>query len=619
MTTVPESSRAKGKTRATGKDDTERDLYPSIDPHGHRNPKVSFDLQLPGSLPDDPPPFDQTILPDDDTVSWEFPGMSKTFKYDEEYTTQTTAILDQGRPFPTAWDAGAILDFLEQNKKAIRIKDKDGLVAVRTQTDILNWAKTHPDDASHLFSYMLPLTYGYIYHRAASAAFREDMEYVQLLNNNFALLCREWSNNKDEVTVLQAQMDKRDRQSKLREASWQEKARKWKEALEERDRDRHRLLALINSPSQAAQSEPHDTVNNPADQQHNRSTTPFSQVTTASATRNSSSFLNNLRDRCENIDFITNIKSLPPPDKYDGNPEQFQLWAYSLLHYFQHHKKEFGGVGQKTLASFAQTRLEGKPFALIRTRSLSGYEFPNLFTLLELLYKTYGIKDLFSHYQTKFSNLRWPSGIDQVQNLADLKATTAVVKEALAWTDRHAINQILQKLPEWAKTPATHLRYDEDDYDSFLEALEEYFRRNQIARALTAASRTRERTTPANNNNNPQHENRTSSSYRPPANGNANNNARTTTSENQQRGPTTDPNKRDWRNGKFSPLPRQVQDKRDQQFREGKCFACGEAGHMAKTCPVGKTNTNNHITEDDDSQDLKMIDNASSESESEKE
>ncbi|KAI9779318.1 MAG: hypothetical protein M1839_007426 [Geoglossum umbratile] len=86
MTTPPGSSRAKGEARTTDEDT--------------------------GSLLDDPPSFDQTILLEDDTVSWEFPGKSKDFNYDEKYRTQTTELLDQGRPFPITLNIKAIMDIL---------------------------------------------------------------------------------------------------------------------------------------------------------------------------------------------------------------------------------------------------------------------------------------------------------------------------------------------------------------------------------------------------------------------------------------------------------------------------------------------------------------------------
>ncbi|KAI1003266.1 hypothetical protein K3495_g4938 [Podosphaera aphanis] len=167
----------------------------------------------------------------------------------------------------------------------------------------------------------------------------------------------------------------------------------------------------------------------------------------ANTGRDPDAYLNILRSRCLNMEFSQHIRSLQPPEKYNGNPEIFQTWASELIEYFQNKQKVFQKATDRGLVVFAQSRLEGEPAHMIQQLALSGQEFANLFDLLNFLYQTFGIKDLYSHYERKYNDMKWPSGPNQSQNLAIFKAQIAPCKEILGWNNRVAILKILLNLP----------------------------------------------------------------------------------------------------------------------------------------------------------------------------
>ncbi|RKF72323.1 hypothetical protein GcC1_094033, partial [Golovinomyces cichoracearum] len=193
--------------------------------------------------------------------------------------------------------------------------------------------------------------------------------------------------------------------------------------------------------------------------------------------------------RCENMEFLQHIESLHPSSKLAGDFERFRTWAAELIEYFQSKKKDFYNSTDRGLVVFAQSRIDGSPSSLIRQLNLSGQEFPSLYELLKFMYQTYGIKDLYSYYERKFNTMKWPSGLDQCQNLAIFRAQIAPCKDILRWTNRATISKFLTKLPLWTQRDLATLRNDNNNYNEFLEELDDYFRRNYTYRQLLAESR----------------------------------------------------------------------------------------------------------------------------------
>ncbi|KAI1001279.1 hypothetical protein K3495_g6921 [Podosphaera aphanis] len=202
-----------------------------------------------------------------------------------------------------------------------------------------------------------------------------------------------------------------------------------------------------------------------------------------------SSYLDTLKLPCENMEFSHHIKSLQPPEKFDGNCEMLHTWVLEMIDYFQNKEKDFGTSSNKGLVVFAKSWLDAKPANLVGQLILSGREFPSLFGLFEFLYQTYGIKDLYGYYERKFDDITWPSGSDQSQNLALFKAQIAPCKDVLCWSNRATISKFLLKLPIWTQRELTKLRFNKDDNNELLCELDDYFCQNYVSRQLLAASK----------------------------------------------------------------------------------------------------------------------------------
>ncbi|KAI0994595.1 hypothetical protein K3495_g13586 [Podosphaera aphanis] len=193
--------------------------------------------------------------------------------------------------------------------------------------------------------------------------------------------------------------------------------------------------------------------------------------------------------RCEYMKFLQHIESLRPPSKFTGDSKCFQTWATDLIEYFQSKKKDFYKSTDCGLVVFAQSRIDRSPASLIHQLTLSGQEFPSLYELLKFMYQTYGIEYLYSYYERKFNAMKRPSGLDLCQNLAIFRAQIAPCKDILGWTNRATISKFLTKLPLWTQLDLATLRYDNDNYNEFLEELDDYFRRNYTSRQLLAESK----------------------------------------------------------------------------------------------------------------------------------
>ncbi|RKF72345.1 hypothetical protein GcC1_094021b [Golovinomyces cichoracearum] len=171
--------------------------------------------------------------------------------------------------------------------------------------------------------------------------------------------------------------------------------------------------------------------------------------------------------RYENVEFSQHIESLQPSSKF----------------------ADFYKSTDRGLVEFAQSRIDRSPASLVRQLTLSGQEFPSLYELLKFMYQTYGIKNFYSYYEINFNTMKWPSGSDQCQNLAIFRAQKAPCKDILGWTNRATISKFLTKLPLWTQRDLATLRYDNNNYNEFLEGLDDYFRRNYTSRQLLAKSR----------------------------------------------------------------------------------------------------------------------------------
>ncbi|KAI9854511.1 MAG: hypothetical protein M1813_000974 [Trichoglossum hirsutum] len=113
-------------------------------------------------------------------------------------------------------------------------------------------------------------------------------------------------------------------------------------------------------------------------------------------------------------------------------------------------------------------------------------------------------------------------------------------------------DKFLLKLPKWAKATVPLLRYDSDNYDGFSEELDDYSQRNYMVHNSAAGSRPHGK----NTTEGPK-QNTLERPKNPPT--------MKATSE-----PTTTKNseKRDWRNGKYSTLLKELQEKHDYSIFE---------------------------------------------------
>ncbi|RKF58638.1 hypothetical protein GcC1_181052b [Golovinomyces cichoracearum] len=72
------------------------------------------------------------------------------------------------------------------------------------------------------------------------------------------------------------------------------------------------------------------------------------------------------------MEFSHHIKSLQPPEKFDGNSEMFHSRVLEMIDYFQNKEKLFGKSSNKGLFVFEKSRLDGKPANLIYKATMKG-------------------------------------------------------------------------------------------------------------------------------------------------------------------------------------------------------------------------------------------------------
>ncbi|KAI9763233.1 MAG: hypothetical protein M1840_000808 [Geoglossum simile] len=424
-------------------------------------------------------------------------GDSEDSGYDMKNFSTKNPTLDAGAPYDDGVRGNLLKDAVFGDSPGMIPTPKYNKDFTIKQLLITKEEEAYTPDVARPTTHLLPMAYGFITIQENQAGWRDTVEYVQVLNKNYGTLWRMWAETQERAQTLHDTIDretaKRDAQIGLlqnrvnrlekdkitaltqRNAA-QDNVKNWERELNRAKEEITRLRGRTINPRA--------TSNLPA-----AGGTPAPNKRTIAPGPRVNGFLKELRHRCNNLRFTADVNSFPPPAMFTGDPEFFQPWCFSLLHYFQHHKKDFGRTTQDFLAVFAQTRLEGKPSVMIQARTRNGYQFPDLFSILETLYRVYGIKDTYDYYDRKFRDLRWPSGPDQVRNLEDFKAAVGPIREELNWPDGLTIRQVLPKLPKWARAAAAHQQFDMGSYDSFLDHLDDYFSRNQLARSVTAASR----------------------------------------------------------------------------------------------------------------------------------
>ena len=178
--------------------------------------------------------------------------------------------------------------------------------------------------------------------------------------------------------------------------------------------------------------------------------------------------------------------------------------------------------------------------------------------------------------------MKWPSGPNQTQNLAIFRAQISPCKEVLGWNDRAAISKLLSKLPTWTQRDLANLRYDDDDYNEFLEELDKYFHRNYTSRQLLAASKQGK-----------------INSY----------------DKNSEKKPGIDIKKNSGPNQSLDTV--NIKDKKEskilmkeelrgQDQREGRCYYCHQKGHLSNLCPKKSGGNIKNVTEFDISKKNEM-------------
>ncbi|KAI6247451.1 hypothetical protein HI914_04282 [Erysiphe necator] len=506
--------------------------------------------------------------------------MSPGWKFQKNFKKESILYLVEKREMKN-FDIKLVLNhlgILDKTKFCENLLQDDVLMAIDSAEELRTWATKNSKLSQELLLKILPLAGDNVWNQQNLLYAQKSLKYVGLLNENFKELWRKWANREDEVCALEEQLSTKDREiirlsKDFKNAINQRDghyaaAKKWKQMvfdLSERLKELTGAEQKVkdNISDQKPQYKPFNIVNQ----------APVSQTGMFQTNRSNSNYLETLKHRCENLEFSQHIRSLQPPEKFNNNPELFQTWASELIDYFENKQKDFCKSSDRSLVIFAQSRLEGESARIIQQLALSGKEFLTIFDLLKFLYQTFGIKDLYSHYERKYIDLKWPSGPNQTQNLAIFRAQISPCKEILGWNNRAAISKLLSKLPTWSQRDLASLRYDDDNYDEFLEELDNYFRRNYASRQLIAASKHGQHN-PSDRNpgKNPGSENLKSSGL------------------NQTLDTANTKKIKEFKTSLKEEL-------RGQDQREGRCYHCHQKGHLTSLCPKKVGGNAKHVTE----------------------
>lgn len=162
-----------------------------------------------------------------------------------------------------------------------------------------------------------------------------------MLNENFNELRRKWANREDELCAIEEQLPAKDELiEKLKQGlrnvisqrnDHHKAAQEWKETvfkLSDRLMDSKNKDETMRGVSSNKEKGKFLFENN------------GSRIETLKL-KKQLSFLEKLKNRCENLDFHDHISSLQPPDKFSGDQELFHTWETKLIDFFQNRQKIF--------------------------------------------------------------------------------------------------------------------------------------------------------------------------------------------------------------------------------------------------------------------------------------
>ncbi|RKF54887.1 hypothetical protein GcM3_206022 [Golovinomyces cichoracearum] len=531
--------------------------------------------------------------------TFEFEGMSPDWKYRSNF--QKELILYRIKPREVDnLDINLILNHLALSKNNLfhkNLLEDENLMAIKSKDDFRIWSNKNPEVSRELLLNVLPIAGDNIWNIQNAENAQRNIKYVGLLNENYRELWRKWAKREDEIVVSQeevscknAEIDrlKRHLQMAIKERDGHYDAvQQWKQRVNELSKKflQHSKLS-VKEVNQESSNKFSEFIRQGASQ------ASMNNLPTFNGRRPGGNYLQVLKWRCENMTFSHHIKSLQPPDKFDGDPERFQNWATELIEFFQNRQRDFQKSSDRSLVIFAQSRLEGNATLMIQQISGS-QEFMTLFDLLEFLYKTYGIKDMYSYYERKYDEMKWPSGPNQSQNLAIFRALMAPCKDILGWNNRTAISKFLRKVPQWTQREIANLRFDEDDYDEFLQELDDFYRRNYTSRHLLAESKSHAKGSDLKNTT---------------GKGSYNDNHNSDKVEMQK--DKLDENSKGYTKDNL----------REKDRREGRCYYCHQKGHLTALCqkkPTSGALKNVKESEiSDKEEEFRMVQQFSSSSES---
>ncbi|RKF77914.1 hypothetical protein GcC1_059027 [Golovinomyces cichoracearum] len=385
-----------------------------------------------------------------------FPGMTKGWRFDKNFTDESISIRLIKNDMQKS-DIKLLVKYLSKTGREEDWEDfinSEDLLSSNSPEDFEIWATKNPIMTQHLLFNAIPLASAFLLNRHALHRVKTNLEYVNHLNTNFVELWRKWAHIEDEVQALLIDISNKDEvieqlRKNLKTANEQRDdhysvSQQWKQRATELSTLLSRRTEKMTRSSRTSRPQNRsNVVENTVDEKEFETKKEV----------NPNSYLDTLKLRCENMEFYHHIKSLQPPEKFDGNSEIFHSWVLEMIDYFQNKEKDFGKSSNKGLVVFAKSRLDGKPANLVRQLILSGREFSSLFDLFEFLYHTYGIKDLYSYYERKFDGITWPSGFDHSQNLALLKVQIAPCKDVL--DDFFCRNYVSRQLLAGSKRPQT--------------------------------------------------------------------------------------------------------------------------------------------------------------------
>ncbi|RKF57179.1 hypothetical protein GcC1_191031, partial [Golovinomyces cichoracearum] len=403
-----------------------------------------------------PPPMDHLVkfkpsIPNEenDRTFWDekieekftFPGMTSGWKFKKIFNLDSL-LYGSDKHDVNNNDVKFVLNYIAANENTnlgiYLLEDKD-LINVKTSADIEGWAAKNPESSRKLLAEAIPLASNHVYNLEYMGYVKLNLSYLVKLNENFKELWHQWAHRQDEVQVLINDLSGKDETIRLLDQDIEVaiQVAELSESLRQRTNcevEGDNIGSLGHEKKEKCSAPP-------------RALTQLEQKLT-SVKYTGNNYLDILKMRCENMGFLQYIESLQPPSKF--------------------------------AVVFAQSRIDGSPASLIRQLTLSGQEFPSLYELLKFMYQKYGIKDLYSYYERNFNAMKWPSGLDQYQNLAIFRAQIAPCKDILRWTNRATISRFLTKLPLWTQRDLATLRRNYTSRQLLAESRKSLLNENKV-------------------------------------------------------------------------------------------------------------------------------------------